>query len=141
MMFRGLLALLAGVGLTLLAFVQTSTAEFFIGTAIAGAGFGAAFQGAIRTVIPLAAAHHRAGLLSTVYVISYLAMGLPAVIAGFLVVHGGGVLTTAREYAVAVMVSAAMALAGVALSRQRATSPTNATVNDCSEIAVLAEAT
>ena len=30
--------------------------------------------------------------------ISYLAMGLPAVIAGVLVVHGGGVVTTAREY-------------------------------------------
>jgi MFS family permease len=141
MMFRGLLALLAGLGLTLLALIQTSTAEFFIGTAIAGAGFGAAFQGAIRSVIPLAAAHHRAGLLSTVYVISYLAMGLPAVIAGFLVVHGGGVLTTAREYAGAVMVLVAMALAGLALSRQRASGPTNATVNDRSEIAVLAEAT
>jgi MFS family permease len=141
MMFRGLLALFAGLGLTLLALIQTSTAEFFIGTAIAGAGFGATFQGAIRSVIPLAAAHHRAELLSTVYVISYLAMGLPAVIAGFLVVHGGGVLTTAREYAVAVMVLVAMALAGVALSRPRPTSPTKATVSDGSEIALLAEAT
>jgi MFS family permease len=140
MMFRGLLALLAGVGLTLLALIQSSTAEFFIGTAVAGVGFGAAFQGAIRTVIPLAAAHHRAGLLSTVYVISYLAMGLPAVIAGFLVVHGGGVLATAREYAVAVMVLVVTALAGLALSRPRAERATNAIASDCSQIAVLAEA-
>jgi MFS family permease len=141
MMFGGLLVLLAGVGLTLLALIQTSTAEFFVGTAITGVGFGAAFQGAIRTVIPLAAPHHRAGLLSTVYVISYLAMGLPAVVAGFLVVHGGGVRATAREYAVAVMVLVATALAGLALSRPRVKHPSGATVSDCSELAVLAEAT
>ena len=29
-------------------------------------------------------------MLSLLYVVSYLALGLPAVIAGFLVVHGGG---------------------------------------------------
>ena len=83
-------------------------------------GFGAGFQGAIRTVIPLAAPHERAGVLSIMYVVSYLAMGLPAVIAGFLVVHAGGVLTTAREYGVAVMVLAAVALVGVIRPRKAA---------------------
>lgn len=60
----------------------------------------------------------RSGLLSTVYVLSYLAMGLPAVIGGYLVVHGGGLLTTTREYGVAVMVLAALALLGLALPRR-----------------------
>jgi hypothetical protein len=63
--------------------------------------------------VPFAQAHERAGLLSTVYVVSYLSMGLPAVIAGFLVVHGGGVLATADEYGVAVMVLTVLAAPGL----------------------------
>jgi hypothetical protein len=64
-------------------------------------------------VIPLAAPHQRSGLLSIMYVVSYLAMGLPTVLAGVLVVHNGGVRTTAREYGAAVMVLAALALLGL----------------------------
>jgi hypothetical protein len=47
-------------------------AVFFAGSAIAGAGFGSGFQGGIRLVVPLAAAHQRAGLVSLLYVVSYL---------------------------------------------------------------------
>jgi MFS family permease len=108
----GGVALLAGIALTLLAVGTRSTAWFFVGTAIAGIGFGGGFQGAIRSVIPLAAPHQRAGVLSVVYVVSYLAMGLPAVIAGVLLVHEGNLVTTAVQYGVAVMVLAALALLG-----------------------------
>jgi hypothetical protein len=41
-------------------------------------------------------------------------MGVPAVIAGFLVVHDGSVLTTARQYGLAVLVLGALALIGSA---------------------------
>jgi len=41
-------------------------------------------------VVPLAAPHQRAGLVSLLYVVSYLGLGVPAVVAGFGVVHGGG---------------------------------------------------
>ncbi|HEX3751071.1 MAG TPA: MFS transporter [Streptosporangiaceae bacterium] len=108
----GGVALLAGVALTLVAVGTRSTAGFFVGTAIAGIGFGGGFQGAIRSVVPLAAPHQRAGVLSVVYVVSYLAMGLPAVIAGFLLVHEGNLVSTAVQYGVAVMVLAALALLG-----------------------------
>ena len=111
-MIYGSASLLFGVGATLIAMNAGSTVGFFIGTVIAGTGFGAGFQGAIRSVVPVAAPHERAGVLSLVYVVSYLAMGLPAVIAGFLVVHGGGVQQTAREYEIAVMILAAIALLG-----------------------------
>src|SRR6185312_6650410 len=111
----GMGALFTGVGATLVALAHGSTAAFFAGTAIAGVGFGAGFQGAIRSVLPLAAPHERAGVLSVLYVVSYLAMGLPAVVAGFRVVHGGGVLTTAREYGTVVMALAAVALLGITL--------------------------
>ncbi|MBB5868799.1 MFS family permease [Allocatelliglobosispora scoriae] len=114
LMMIGVSALFAGVGLTLVAIATTSIWVFFLGAIAAGVGFGAAFQGALRTVLPLAAAHERAGVLSAIYVVSYLAMGLPAVIAGYLVVHGGGVLATAREYGLGVMLLAAIVLLGTA---------------------------
>ncbi len=115
----GTTALIGGVGLTLLAITATSTVAFFVGTAIAGVGFGATFQGSLRSVLPLAAAHQRAGVLSTIYVICYLAMGLPAVVAGFVVVDGVDVLDTARGYGVVVMALAALALVD-ALARREA---------------------
>jgi MFS family permease len=112
-MFLGTVALIAGVGITLVGVALTSGVVFFIGSAVGGVGFGAGFQGAIRTVLPLAAPHERSGVLSTIWVVSYLALGLPAIVAGFLVVHGGGFLATTWEYGIAVMVLAAVALAGL----------------------------
>jgi hypothetical protein len=38
--------------------------------------------------VPLARPAERAGVISVAYVICYLAMGLPAIIAGVLVTHG-----------------------------------------------------
>ena len=122
MLILGIVALFTGVGITLLAISQTMAVLFFVGTAVAGVGFGAGFQGALRTVLPLAGPQERAGVLSLLYVVSYLALGLPAVIAGFLVVHGGGVLLTAREYGLAVMLLAALALVAEVRPQRRSTS-------------------
>jgi MFS family permease len=113
-MFLGTVGLIAGVGITLVGVALTSGVVFFLGSAVGGVGFGAGFQGAVRTVLPLAAPHERSGVLSTVWVVSYLALGLPAIVAGFLVVHGGGFLATTWEYGIAVIVLAALALAGLA---------------------------
>ncbi len=119
-MLIGIGALIAGVAITLVALSAGSVAWFFIGTAIAGVGFGSGFQGGIRIVMPEAEAHERAGVLSLLYVVSYLGMGAPAVVAGFLVVHDGGLLVTAREYGTAVIVLAALALAGLLVHRRPA---------------------
>ncbi|MFD3457660.1 MFS transporter [Streptomyces sp. NPDC058691] len=112
-MFTGIGTLVAGVALTLVAIQAGSPALFFTGSAIAGVGFGCGFQGGIRSVIPLTEAHERSGVLSLLYVVSYLGMGLPAVIAGYLVVHAGGLITTAREYGAAIIVLALLALVGL----------------------------
>jgi predicted MFS family arabinose efflux permease len=127
MMRYGAAALALGVALTLVAMTHGSPAVLFAGGAIAGSGFGGAFQGAIRTVLPFAEADERAGVLSVIYVVAYLAMGVPAVLGGLRVVHGGGIMTTAREYGLAVIVLAAFALAGTLVPRNRlipVTSPT-----------------
>ena len=123
LMLVGAGALLAGTALTLVAVDLRSTAAFFVGAVIAGIGFGGAFQGAIRSVVPLTAPHQRAGVLSVVYVVSYLALGLPAVIAGFLLVHEGDLVSTTVQFGVAVMVLAALALLGVLRPAREAADP------------------
>jgi predicted MFS family arabinose efflux permease len=123
LMAIGIAALIAGVVLTLLALGTASAVAFFGGTAVAGVGFGSGFQGGVRTVLPLTAAHERAGVLSLLYVVSYLGLGVPAVGAGYLVVHGEGLLATAREYGLAVVVLAALALVGL-LRRERPSAAT-----------------
>jgi predicted MFS family arabinose efflux permease len=89
-----------------------SIVGFFVGTAFAGAGFGGGFQGGLRTIVPLAGPTERAGVISVAYVISYLAMGLPAILAGVLVVHGT-VTGTAQEFGAAVIALAALTAAGL----------------------------
>ena len=61
-----------------------SIAAFFVGSVIAGLGFGAAFNGTLRSLVPLAEAHERAGLMSTFFVLCYLAFSVPAIAAGLL---------------------------------------------------------
>lgn len=113
MMGGGIIALIVGVAFTLVAFALSSVVAFGLSLLLAGAGFGATLQGAIRTVLPAADEHQRAGLLSLVYVVSYLGFGLPAVLAGVLVVYGGGLRATAVEYGLAVIALAAVALVGL----------------------------
>jgi hypothetical protein len=128
-MVFGILALITGVTVTVTAVSLGSAALFFAGSAIAGAGFGSGFQGGIRTVVPLAAPHERAGLVSLLFVVSYLGLGVPAVLAGFGVVHGGGLISTARYYGAGVIVLAASALFGLLKSRPgRSAAPATARV-------------
>jgi hypothetical protein len=116
-MLFGILALISGVGVTVAAVSLGSVSVFFAGSAIAGAGFGSGFQGGIRIVVPLAAPHQRAGVVSLLYVVSYLGLGVPAVLAGFGVVDGGGLINTARYYGAAVIALAVLALVGLLKSR------------------------
>jgi len=118
-MITGIVALIGGVAITLLALTVKSPALFFAGTAVSGVGFGSGFQGGIRTVVPRAAAHERAGVLSLLFIISYLGLGLPAVAAGFRIVHGGGLVGTARDYGVAVVLLALLAAGGLLRTGRR----------------------
>jgi MFS family permease len=105
-MTAGVAALIAGAAITLLALTIKSAGLFFVGTVVSGIGFGGGFQGGIRTVVPKAAAHERSGVLSLLFVVSYLGLGLPGVAAGFLAVHGAGLTGAARDYSAALIVLA-----------------------------------
>jgi MFS family permease len=112
----GAFALIAGTAGAMGALGAHSAAGFFLATAFAGSGFGAGFQGAMRTVLPTAKPHERAGVLSVVFVVCYLAMGIPAIVAGFFVSHGGALLPTAQHFGALVVALAAFALLGTLLS-------------------------
>jgi hypothetical protein len=128
-MLSGIVALITGVTVTVMAVGLGSAAVFFAGSAIAGAGFGCGFQGGIRMVVPLAA-HERAGLISLLYVVSYLGLGVPAVLAGFGAVHDG-LINTARYYGAAVIALAALALFGLLRNRPgRIAEPASAPAQD-----------
>jgi len=115
-MLSGVLALITGVAVTVIGVSLGSAALFFAGSVISGVGFGSGFQGGIRTVVPLAAAHERAGLVSLLYVVSYLGLGVPAVLAGFGAVHDG-LISTARYYGAAVIALAVLALVSLVKNR------------------------
>lgn len=118
-MLTGIGALVAGVAVTLIALTVKSTAVFFAGTAVSGVGFGSGFQGAIRTVVPRVAAHERAGVLSLLFVVSYLGLGVPAVAAGFLAVHGPGLIGAARDYGAALILLAVLTLLAFVRSERK----------------------
>jgi MFS family permease len=107
-MVIGTASLFVGVGLTLLA-GDVSTVGFFTAAVVAGVGFGAAFQGALRSVVMVAGAHERAGVISVLFVISYVAFGGPAIIAGIAVTESHDIMATSQYYGAAVMVLAAIA--------------------------------
>jgi F0F1-type ATP synthase assembly protein I len=116
-MLAGALLLAVGVGGTVLAIAAGSAAGFFAGTAFAGVGFGLAFLGTFRTLSGLAPSSGRAGLIATIYIVSYLAFSLPVIAAGIAVTHFG-LRSTAIAYGVAVAVLALGAAASTAASPQ-----------------------
>ncbi|TDC38581.1 MFS transporter [Micromonospora sp. 15K316] len=119
-MLTGIAALILGMIVTLVSVMMDLVAGFFVGIALGGVGFGAGFQGSLKTVLPLVEAHERASVLSLLYIVCYVGFGLPAVIAGFLVVYGGGLPMTADEYSVAIILLAAVALVGLRRNAKKA---------------------
>jgi predicted MFS family arabinose efflux permease len=122
MMVLGAAGLGVGIGIVMWAMTLDSIGLFFVGTAVAGVGFGTGFQGAVRSVVSVVGPHERAGTLSIVFIVSYISMGVPAIIAGATVRHGN-LLATAQVFGAVVMALAAAALIATVL---RATSSSRA---------------
>lgn len=101
-------ALALGLAITLAGVALHSPAAFFGGTVVAGLGFGAGFNAAVRCLVPMASAQDRAGLMASFFVLSYLAFSLPAIAAGVLTgLYGLG--ATALGYGAVLIVLAAIA--------------------------------
>lgn len=106
----GTAALAGGTVLSLLALPTGSATAYLIAVVIAGTGFGTAFFGILRTIMPLLPARERAEVFSVIFVVSYLAFGIPAVVAGVLTPQIG---LTATTYAYGAVVAALSAAAGL----------------------------
>src|SRR4051812_38083008 len=115
-MLGGCLALVAGALVTFAAIETTTSAVLLVGTAVAGLGFGPAFMGAYRSVVALAPSDDRAGLITAVYLFSYPASPVPAVIAG-IATSRYGLHDTALVYSLVVAALAAVG-AGTFLARR-----------------------
>jgi len=82
LVFAGGLAIVAGIALFVASIAATSLPLLWIGAVAAGAGLGGAFTGTIRSLVPLVGAQERAGLFSSIYLVSYLTFGIPVIVAG-----------------------------------------------------------
>jgi hypothetical protein len=116
-MLAGCLFLLAGMAVTFGAVAATASAAFLVGTVLAGVGFGLAFLGSFRVITALAEPDDRAGLVTAVYIVGYLAFSVPALIAGVATTKFG-LHSTALVYSASLAVLAAAAL-GLLLVRRR----------------------
>jgi predicted MFS family arabinose efflux permease len=81
----GAAALVVGVGLIVAGVATGQIALVWVGGLIEALGFGAAFGAIFRGIAPLAPEEHRAGTFAAVYVAAYLALGIPATVAGQLI--------------------------------------------------------
>ncbi|GGI01732.1 MFS transporter [Arthrobacter liuii] len=113
----GMTALLVGMAGTIAALATSSLGLYFAATIVAGVGFGAGFLGVLRTLLPQAEPAERAGLLSAIYVVSYLSNSVPAVAAGALA-GTLGLTATAIGYSAMVMLLALFVIAGLAFRQQ-----------------------
>ncbi|MCU1471730.1 MAG: major facilitator transporter [Glaciihabitans sp.] len=114
----GVIAVLVGAGTIVTSVALVAFPLLVIGGIIGGLGVGAAFGGALRTLGPLAEAHQRAGLFAAIFVVSYLAFGVPAVIVGQLVPELG-LVTTIIGYAGVILLVSVVALIAQARLRGR----------------------
>ena len=117
-MLAGCLVLLVGLAVTFAAIATTTAAALGAGTAAAGVGTGLTLLGVNRTLIPLAPPGQRAGLIAAIFIISFLGLSIPALIAGVATAHFG-LHRTALAYCVAIAALVAVA-AGSLMLRRRA---------------------
>jgi hypothetical protein len=117
MLSGGTVVLAAGVAVTLAGVREQLVGLMLLGTVVSGIGFGAAFSGSMRTVLPLAQTDERAELLAAFYVEGYLSFSLPAVLAGF-AVPMVGLTVAAYVYGAAVILMALASTIAVTVTRE-----------------------
>lgn len=106
----GTSALAIGTALTLLAIAWPSLPAYLVALTIAGTGFGTCFYGVLRSVVPVVRPGERGELFAALFTLSYLAFGLPTILAGVSVGAFGLTATTLGFGATVVLFSATAGL-------------------------------
>ena len=78
-------ALAFGTAASIVALALGSYPAYVASVAIVGSGFGTAFLGVLRTLMPHTASSERAAVMAVIYTVAYLAFGVPTIVAGLLV--------------------------------------------------------
>ncbi|WP_110643669.1 MFS transporter [Salinicola sp. CPA57] len=118
----GTACLIVGMTGLLLGVYYRTVAILLVGTAIAGIGFGAAFMGAMRVVMPLAPPTERSALMAAFYVICYLSASTLALCGGIATQHLGLIPTT-YAYGTLVALLSLAAFLGTLTQRQPEAEP------------------
>ncbi|RKR73081.1 MFS transporter [Frondihabitans australicus] len=116
-------ALAAGVAVTMAATASSSLPVYLVGSVLAGAGFGASFRFAVNALGEKAPPESRGEVFATMYIVSYLAFSVPALVAG-LAVEAVGLEPTALGYGCLVIALVAGASVASARIRRRGASDT-----------------
>jgi len=116
----GSLVLMVGVGLTVAAVAVGSAIGLYVGSFVAGLGFGPASTGAFRGIAELAQPNARAALLAALFIVIYLSFSIPAIVAG-IAVNAVGVRATIYAYGAVVILLAAATT--VSMQRRRVGAP------------------
>ncbi len=113
-------SVLVGSALILVSFALPSYPLLAVGSVIGGAGFGAIFSGALRSIAARVLPDERAEAFSAVYLVSYLSFGVPVIVAGQLIAPLG-LLPVSLGYVAAVLLFAMIGIgAQLRLSRRTA---------------------
>ncbi|PYE30939.1 putative MFS family arabinose efflux permease [Rhizobium sp. PP-F2F-G38] len=104
----GTAALALGTTLTLAAMVWTSLPAYLLALTIAGTGFGTCFYGVLRSIVPVVRPHERGELFAALFTLSYLAFGLPTLLAG-LAIGTFGLAPTVLVYGALIVLFSTMA--------------------------------
>ncbi len=97
----GSLVLAVGMALRAASLSSESLAALLAAGAVAGAGFGIAFLGALRALTRVVPEHHRAETMAAFYLVAYGSNAFPALAAGIALAHFA-LLPTFRAFALAV---------------------------------------
>ncbi len=125
----GFPALAAGVVISLAGVLIESLPLYIVGSIVAGSGWAATFLSAMDNITAATPPAQRGQVFSSVFVASYLAFSVPAVIAGILVSHIG-LRDTIIGYVGYVLAMVMVAAAFAVTVRRRATSAAGDAVKD-----------
>lgn len=110
----GMCAVITGALLILISLASRSLALLFLATAVSGIGFGGAFSAIIQALAPIVQKHERAELFAAIFIVSYIALSVPAMLAGYLV-KSLGLLCTLQGYLMILLITGTI---GIYLQRK-----------------------